>query len=106
MKNTSKKLVWTKSYDAYNHPVYEAPSPFSSDGESVDIYWRIKKDLINFKLWYFADSDSECPHITVIGSLRHVKAAIQEKHDEIIAYYKQQQEAKSEHKYNLNINNS
>jgi len=107
----SKKLPWTRDSDANGNPYWEALSPFSSDGESADLYWRIRRNLVESpsrvaKHLYFADSDAECPHVSVTGTLPQVKAAIQEKHNTILESVKLEQEAKSEHRYNLNINNS
>lgn len=97
----SKKLLWSKEYDIRGHAFWEALFPFSSDGESADIYWRIsrvlqKTPIKGAKKLYFANSDFECPHVPIKGTLPQVKAAIQQKHDEILDYYAQEKEVKVE----------
>ena len=53
------KLHWHENHDDAGNSYWEAAAPYSSDGESVDIHWRIRQKIeSNIIIWY-ADHDAE-----------------------------------------------
>ena len=55
----SNGLFWHAESDDNDNTFFEAASPYSSDGESVDIHWRIRQKLEQDKIVWYADHDGE-----------------------------------------------
>ena len=50
---------WSQHHDDNDNSYYEMLSPYSSDGESADIHWRLRQKISDDKLIWYADHDAE-----------------------------------------------
>ena len=83
-------LRWYAHIDDSGNTYWKARSPYISDGESVDIWWRLRQKISNDKIVWLADHDAELKDPSAEDewvSLSVATNSVQRQHDDIVAEF-------------------